>query len=202
MTPTRWTPIPVLPGLKLQDTLAFWEALGFKVTYNQKAPYPYGVVEREGAALHFAYLKGVTPETNQSGCLLFVDDAQAVHADFAARFKARFGRVPSSGLPRLSRWRAGATRFTVTDVAGNWVIVISRGEDDPKEWEKAEDASQGPLRLAMAKAVRFRDYKQDPRSALGALDAALKKAAPGDPARAEAEALRASIAAEQEEDAA
>jgi hypothetical protein len=197
----KWTAVPVLPAISLQETLAFWKVLGFAITYNQKAPYPYGVVERGGTALHFAGGKGLTPQTNPNGCLMMVEDAHTVHADFAARFKAAFGKVPSSGLPRLSRWREGGTRFTVTDTAGNWVIVISRGEKDQKTWEEAEDKTRSPLAQAVAKARRFRDYKQDLRSALGVLDVALKKpGAESDPAFAEASALRAEIAAEREED--
>jgi hypothetical protein len=200
MTSRNWTMIPVLPAVSLDETLAFWEAMGFRITYKQKAPYPYGVVERGAHGLHFVHGKGLKPEANQSGCLMMVEDAGTVHAEFAQRFKERFGKVPSTGLPRLSRWRPGATRFTVTDPSGNWVIVITLGEEDQKTWEKAEDASQGPLRQAMAKAVRFRDYKQDARLALGTLDAALRKADPSDPAYEEATALRASIAAERAED--
>lgn len=197
----KWTAIPVLPAISPQETLAFWESMGFAITYNQKAPYFYGVVERAGSALHFVHGKGLTPQTNQSGCLMMVDDAQAVHADFAARFKAAFGKVPSSGLPRLSRWREGGTRFTVTDTSGNWVAMISRGEKDQETWEEADDKTRSPLAQAMAKARRFRDYKLDMRSALGVLDAALKKpGAESDPAFAEASALRAEIAAERESD--
>ena len=32
------TTIPLLPASSFEESLAFWEALGFEVTYRQKAP--------------------------------------------------------------------------------------------------------------------------------------------------------------------
>ena len=54
--------IPALPCVSLDDALAFWTAIGFTVTYIQRAPNPYGVVARDGYELHLFGLKGIKPD--------------------------------------------------------------------------------------------------------------------------------------------
>jgi predicted lactoylglutathione lyase len=40
--------IPILPCRTLQPVLDFYTALGFEVTYQQRSPNPYAVVQRGG----------------------------------------------------------------------------------------------------------------------------------------------------------
>jgi hypothetical protein len=192
-----WATVPILPCINIEETLAFWTSLGFVTTYKQTRPYQYGVVERGGAALHFGNVKGMTAATNYyTGCLVAVPDAAAVFKSFAACLKEQLGGVPHAGLPRISRMKPGATRFTLTDVAGNAVIFVSRGARDQDEWEKAEHTYESKLEKAIALAVRFRDYKNDDVLAARTLDNALKNT-DGAPAELVAEAwiIRAELAA-------
>ncbi len=169
--------VPVLPSLSIVETLVFWEATGYAITYKQTNPYPYGVVTRNGSSLHFSRgVPGLTAESNvYSTCLVMVGDAEEVYADFCAKLKATMGRVPHKGIPRISRMKAGATRFTLTDVSGNSIIFIANGKRDQEEWEKANDRDVTKLQRAIANARRFRDYKIDYVSAMKVLDVALKK---------------------------
>jgi hypothetical protein len=191
-----WTTVPILPCINIEETLTFWTSLGFVTTYKQTRPYQYGVVQRGGAALHFGGVKGMTPETNQyTGCLVAVQNAAAAYKSFTMCLKELLGRVPHVGLPRISRMKPGATRFTLTDVAGNAVIFVSRGERDQEEWEKAEHTYPSRLAKAIALAVRFRDYKNDDAMAAKVLDNALRHI-DGEPAEQVAEAwiIRAELA--------
>lgn len=169
-----WTTIPVLPCADIKDTLAFWESLGFITTYKQTHPYQYGVVARGGAALHFVRVKGIVPESNYSNCLIAVANAGAVYLAMTGSLKQSLGRVPHGGLPRISRMKPGATRFTLTDVAGNAVIFVSEGGGDQADWEKAEHISSSRLAKAIAMAVRYRDYKHDDLMADRVLEGALR----------------------------
>ncbi|WP_254562677.1 hypothetical protein [Dyadobacter diqingensis] len=177
MTQRAWITIPVLSCLSIEKTLDFWELLGFRVTYKQTRPYPYGVVERAGSQLHFTAAKQ-GKEMNQSftGCLVTVPDAEKVYQEFTQKLKAGFGKIPNTGIPRISRMKPGTTRFTLTDPAGNSIIFIHYGEKDQKTWERAENKNQTPLQKSIAAAVRFRDYKNDDKAAAAILDAALKRA--------------------------
>ncbi|MCH7408928.1 hypothetical protein MM239_05950 [Belliella sp. DSM 111904] len=173
----EWMTIPSLPCVDIEESLSFWEILGFEITYKQTRPYQYGVVERGGFELHFGRVKGMEAERNlYNGCLIMVHDAEKVYEEFRQRFKENMGRIPHSGLPRISRMKPGATRFTLTDISGNCIIFINYGEEDQETWEKADDKNQTPLQKSIAVAIRFRDYKEDEKAAAKTLDVALSKA--------------------------
>ncbi|NML39976.1 hypothetical protein HHL17_22435 [Chitinophaga sp. G-6-1-13] len=171
-----WTTIPGLPCASIEETLSFWEMLGFEITYKQTRPYQYGVVERGGSAIHFGGFKGMGT-AQYHGCLVAVPDAAEVYREFTERMKAKLGRVPHTGQPRISRMKPGTTRFTLTDVSGNGIIFIGLGDKDQETWEEADNEHQSPLRKAITQATRFRDYKEDEKAAVKILDVALKKAA-------------------------
>ncbi|MDF2188519.1 hypothetical protein [Paraflavitalea sp. CAU 1676] len=171
-----WTSIPLLHCLAVNETLKFWNSLGYSITHQQSRPYQYGAIERQGHQLHFYRFKDIKADNNQQGtCLVIVPDAQQVYEDFTRRLKKALGKVPHTGLPRISRMKPGTTRFTLTDIAGNSVIFITLGVKDAATWEKAENKEQTMLQKAIAMAIRFRDYKNDDPAAAKTLDAALKK---------------------------
>ena len=37
----KWVTVPILPCVAIEETLAFWEMLGFEITYKQTRPYQY-----------------------------------------------------------------------------------------------------------------------------------------------------------------
>lgn len=168
-----WTTVPVLPCKAIGETLAFWENLGFTITYRQDRPYQYGVVERNGHQLHFVRVKGA--DAGYTGCLMMVQNVEQAHADFCNALKAQLGRVPNKGIPRISRMRPGQSRFTITDVSENSVIVIQIGEKDQVEYEDADPATLTPLQKAISLALRLRDFKEDFPAALKVIDMAIAK---------------------------
>jgi hypothetical protein len=179
---TKWllylmiiTTIPCLPCESLDQTLDFWQALGFEVTYRQKTPNPYGVIERDGYALHFFGLKRLPPKDNFGTCLVIVPDVQSMHAAFAECLRNAFGKVPAQGFPRISRMRPAQTRFTLTDNAGNSVIYIKRGGEDEVAAQAYKQPGQTPLGRAVNLAARLRDFHNDDAMAAKVLDDALAR---------------------------
>jgi hypothetical protein len=200
ITTNRWLTIPILPCVSIEETLSFWQSLGYEITYKQTHPYAYGVVRRNGAELHFGKVKGLEAVNNfYTGCLIIVNDAENTYQMFSADLKRIYGRVPHTGIPRISRMKPEATRFTLTDVAGNSVIFVSAGQEDQKIWEQAENRKQSRLQKAIALAKRYRDYKNDDEAASKTLDAALKSANHTDPDLAEALVMRIEIASQKGE---
>lgn len=194
--------IPALPCVDLDSELAFWQALGFAVTYTQRAPNPYAVIERDGYSLHLFGLKGLEPEANFTTCLVLVSEVEALHEAFAAGYRASLGRVPSRGFPRLSRMRPGQTRFTLTDPSGNSVIYVRRGPEDEQAADAYKQAGQTPLQKALHVAARLRDFKNDDAEAARVLDRALARY-PDAPAldRARTLAARSELAAVHDDSA-
>lgn len=189
-----WTTVPVLPCKAIGETLEFWENLGFVITYRQDRPYQYGVVERNGHQLHFVRVKGA--EAGYTGCLMMVQNVEQAHADFCKVLKRKLGRVPNDGIPRISKMRPGQSRFTITDVSENAVIVIQIGEKDQVEYEDADPATLTPLQKAISLALRLRDFKEDFPAALKVIDMAIAKIGDGETEvdKAKAADIRRSLA--------
>lgn len=183
------TAIPCLPCASLPETLEFYEALGFEVTYRQASPYVWAATKRGGFDLHFYGLKEMKPEECHSCCLVQVDDPEPLHKTFSEALRAKFGKLPVAGFPRITRFKPGQTRFTVVDPNGNSVVYLRR--DEPE----GNDQKLTGLPKAIATATRLRDSKNDDASAAKVLDVALGRhpdAAPLE--RARALAARAELA--------
>jgi hypothetical protein len=179
----------------MPETLAFYRTLGFEVTLEQDSPYVYAATRRDDLQLHFFGLRGLKPENGYSTCLVIVPDVEELHRRYAKALRARYGKLPVAGFPRISRMKKGQSRFTVVDVDGNSVIYVR--EDAPDDYDEgaAEPTSNTPLGKALKLAARLRDFKNDDRAAAHVLEAALRKDSGSDPfERARALAARAELA--------
>lgn len=173
------TTIPALPCESMDDMLIFWQALGFQVTYKQKAPNPYAVIHYEDYDLHLFGLKQLKPQDNFSTCLIIVPEVENLHALFVERLKSHLGKVPAKGFPRISRMKPKQTRFTLTDIAGNSIIYIKRGKEDETASEEYLQPGQTSLQKALSTAARLRDFKNDDVAAAKVLDNVLAREGQG-----------------------
>jgi hypothetical protein len=184
------TAIPCLPCVSLIETLDFYGALGFEVTYQQKSPNPYAATKRGGLDLHFFGLKELKPEANYSTCCLIVPEVQPLHEMFAAALRQKHGKLPIAGFPRITRFKAGQGRFTLTDPNGNSVIWIKRSAHEGESHEKLTGMAK-----ALAVVAQLRDSHCDDHKAAKALDVALERYTDAPPLdRARALAARAELA--------
>jgi catechol 2,3-dioxygenase-like lactoylglutathione lyase family enzyme len=166
--------VPVLPCRSLKTTLEFYNALGFRTTHEQHAPYVYGAVDLEGIELHFVSMKTLEPSA-ESGhiCLVMVSDACAVHAAFTRGIKARYGKGFRTGIPRIGSVNSFSKdrRFNLLDPNGNRLIVIQVLEPSAK---KPKPARTTPLAKAIS-AARLDAYSRDaPEIAAEFFDEALE----------------------------
>ncbi|MEU4428100.1 VOC family protein [Actinoplanes sp. NPDC024001] len=193
--------IPLLPCPSIDVIEDFYQALGFHRTYRQIRPNPYVAMQRDDINLHFFGMPDFDPEQSYSTCAVLVPDIKALHEQFAAGLRARYGRVPLSGIPRMTRPRPrknddGVTGFAVIDPGGNWIRVSALHR-------AAAPARTGRLAASMDNAVVLADSHGDHRQAARVLDTAIRKYGPGDDPVVLVEALvyRAELAvtlAEQE----
>ncbi|MGW2661359.1 glyoxalase [Nocardia tengchongensis] len=187
--------IPVLWAGDLAETLDFYKVLGYVVTYEMHRPYPYAVVARDGVEIHFGPTpkleEGRTAEDAHVGCLVIVDDVAAWHGEFKAALKAHYGKVPAKGLPRMTRFRPGQTRFTVVDPVGNGVIYIQKEEPDLEYG--GSQALQG-LSKVLDNARILKDFKNDDAAAKRVIETGLRRF--GDTATADDLARAAAMLAE------
>ncbi|WP_129349417.1 hypothetical protein [Sorangium cellulosum] len=189
------TMIPVLPCVSMAETLAFYRRLGFEVTHEQTSPNVYAATRRGDIHLHFMGLKKLDPGQSYSTCLALVPEVEGLHQAFADGLRQAYGKLPLTGVPRITRMRKGQSRFTVVDVAGNSVIFIKR--DAPEEDDEGASGSRSNTRLgrALRAAARLRDFKNDDAAAAKVLDVALAHDEPAAPLeRAHALAARLELA--------
>ncbi|WP_433042797.1 glyoxalase [Dactylosporangium sp. CS-033363] len=172
--PPNETTVPLLPCVAPDETLAFWRALGFAVTYEQQKPYLYLAFELRGFQLHYGRAAGWVraAEENTGGCLVMVDAVAPYHAAFVAAMRATYGKVLAKGLPRITRYRAGASRFTVMDPSGNQIIFIQRDEPD---LEYGGSKRLPGLARVLDNARILREFKNDDRAAFRALKSGLRR---------------------------
>jgi len=178
------TVIPMLPCADIDEVAEFLTALGFAVTYRQTRPNPFVALEGHGFPIQYYGLEGHVAEQSHSTCGVLVADTEAMFETLAAGLRARYGKLPVSGLPRITRPRprknvGGVSGFSLIDPAGNWIRFFRDGPPDP-----IGEAS--PLREGLLNAIVLADSKDDPVQAAKILRGAVRRADPSDPALPEA----------------
>jgi hypothetical protein len=163
--------VPMLPCGDIDEMAGFWTALGLAVAYRQVRPNPYLALRRNAIDLHYYGMDQVDPEQSHSTCSIVVPDTAPLYELFVQGLRARYGRVPLNGLPRITRPRhrannAGLSGFSVVDPAGNW-IRVSRRPDDAYEPRSVDDRTEwvsaggGPMARALENAVVIGDSHGD-----------------------------------------
>lgn len=82
---------PVLPSRDVAASLALYARLGFQ-TRAYEGPDEYGYARRDGVFLHFTHSRQHDPRSTASTIYLYVEDADALHAQWqAAGVEGRLG---------------------------------------------------------------------------------------------------------------
>ncbi|MGI5149208.1 glyoxalase [Plantactinospora sp. CA-294935] len=167
--------VPLLNCVSADETLAFWRALGFEVTWEQRRPYLYLALRWSGFELHYgAAPAGLDPALeNTGGCLVMVGAVAPYHAAFVAAMRKTYGKVLGKGLPRITRYRPGASRFSIVDPSGNSIIFIRR--DEPQELEYGGAKRLTGLAKVLDNARILREFKTDDLAAFRALNSGLRR---------------------------
>jgi catechol 2,3-dioxygenase-like lactoylglutathione lyase family enzyme len=162
---------PVLPCADLDDALAFYSALGFTTSFQQRRPCPCAVMVLDDIAIHLFVMDGFDPATSYGSAIITVAEPGERHEAFKAGLRERFGKVPIKGIPRLlpPRGKAGtATGFSVVDVGGNWLRFYRHGSSDDDSAER-----RSGLGRVIDVDTRQGDSSGDDGQAITVLDAGL-----------------------------
>src|SRR5688572_12768450 len=65
---------PALPCRDVEESVAFYESIGFKRTYRQVRPYPYAVLAREDLHIHLFGMDGFEPAHSHGTAIVVVPD--------------------------------------------------------------------------------------------------------------------------------
>lgn len=185
---------PILPCRDLDESLSFYQSLGFTRTYRQIRPNPYAVVALEDIQIHLCGIDGFNPANSYASVIIAVPEPDVLYHSFAGRLRQAYGKLPVAGIPRIlrPRKRFGTVRgFTVIDPGGNWLRIYQLGNS---EADSAEEKATG-LPQSLLVAARLGDAHGDEALALKTLENGLKRF-PDAPAieRAKAYLYRAELA--------
>ena len=165
---------PCLPCGDLDESIAFYESLGFTRTYRQVRPNPYAVVAREDIQIHLFGIEGFDPAESYGSVIVAVPDPDRLYRDFATGLRRAHGKLPVAGIPRITRPRKkyGTVRgFSVVDTGGNWLRISKLGESEQEDSaEKAEGLAQ-----IVYVATRLGDAHGDEALALKTLESGLTR---------------------------
>lgn len=181
----------MLPCADIDEIAEFFTGLGFTITYKQSKPNPFVALEGHGFPIQYYGLDGHVAEQSHSTCGVIVDDTGPLFETFSAALRGRYGKVPVSGHPRITRPRprknaGGISGFSLIDPAGNWIRFFRDGPSEPV-------AESSPLREGLLNAIVLADSKGDPVQAQKILRGALRRADPSDHAHPDAQEFLAEL---------
>jgi catechol 2,3-dioxygenase-like lactoylglutathione lyase family enzyme len=117
--------VPILPSRDLRETLAFYGRLGFVNLGAPPEEWDYLILGRGGVVLHFVADPDVDPTSTAGSCFAYVDDADAVHAQWRDAGVGGPADVPGVRLEPPMDTAYGMREFAVVDPSGNLVRVGS-----------------------------------------------------------------------------
>src|ERR1044072_9468334 len=85
--------IPLLPCPSIDEIAAFYEMLGFEITYRQTRPNPHVAVRRGDINLHFFGSDAYDPAQSYSMSQVIVADSSELFAAFAAGMRSVHGKL-------------------------------------------------------------------------------------------------------------
>ena len=111
--------IPILPSRSVDETLAFYQRLGFEGNIWGE-PYFYAILRRGTVELHFFTHKELRPAESDACCYIRVSDVESIYRDFAV------AGLPGKGMPRqdaLEDKPWGMREFAIVDPDGNLLRI-------------------------------------------------------------------------------
>lgn len=169
---------PIFPCKSLNELLEFYQTLGFVVTYHQKSPNPYAVVEKGWLKLDFYSIKHHDPQKCYHTCYILTDEADDLYEEFTSALRKKNGKLPTRGLPRISEIRdkpSGVREFMFSDLAGNCIRI---GRKINKLWNEDADeinAANNRLSLALDFAYKSEDEPDEYEKVGKVLDKAIER---------------------------
>jgi hypothetical protein len=165
---------PILPCSELDESISFYETLGFRKTYRQVRPNPSAVVALEDIQIHLCGIEGFNPADSYGSVIIAVPDPDGLYRAFAAGLRAEYGKLPVAGIPRILRPRkkyGTVSGFTVIDPGGNWLRIYKLGDSE----EESSLEKVGGLAQIIRVAARLGDAHGDEATALKTLENGLKR---------------------------
>jgi catechol 2,3-dioxygenase-like lactoylglutathione lyase family enzyme len=116
--------VPILPSRELDETLSFYQRLGFELRGAPIERFRYLIVGRGSVELHFWEAPEVDPLTTDFSCYVHVRDADALYSEWEG---IGLPSDPKTGSRLMPPWDTdyGLREFALVDPSGNLVRIGS-----------------------------------------------------------------------------
>src|SRR5690606_21157161 len=123
---------------------------------------PYASIRLGAIELHFWGSRKNVPAANSSMCFIQVEDVDAIYEGFVGKLKAAAGKIPRSGIPRISKVRdlTSDRRFTLTDPGGNTIFVAQPAETGAQSFFRTLESEEYARKFAIVYDIMY--SKEDP----------------------------------------
>lgn len=116
--------VPILPGRDLREMLDFYGRLGFANLGAPPEEWGYLILGRGGVVLHVVAAPDVDPLRTAASCFVYVEDADATYAAWAA-LGIEPDAATGSRLEPPADTAYGMREFALVDPSGNLLRVGS-----------------------------------------------------------------------------
>ncbi|TGN07086.1 bleomycin resistance protein [Leptospira ilyithenensis] len=126
--------IPMLPCSSVKEVIKFYQSLGFEITRKPTGPNPYVCARFGGIEIHFFAMKQAASKGSYGTCYVSTSDVDGLYKSFADSLKRNFGKIPSSGIPRLTPIKDLSLEergFDIVDPTGNWIRIGQKTDKKP-----------------------------------------------------------------------
>lgn len=111
--------IPTLPSRSINETVAFYNRLGFEGGPHEFAD-SYAILRRGSVELHFFTHKELVPAHSSAGCYIRVLDVEMIYRECSS------AKLPRQGIPRMEELGSkpwGLREFAIVDPDGNLLRI-------------------------------------------------------------------------------
>lgn len=161
---------PMLPSENVDESVAFYRALGFEIIRNETFPYRFAEVRDGDLWLMTSSYAQFGGKKAFGALIVNVTELGKYHDRFAVNLRSNLGTVPLSGFPRLTRRSRDGSQFRVFDPFGNMLVYMDKHYAPPLYLE-AQDRTEEILNQVWF----LRDIYANDRAAANTLDRALEE---------------------------
>ncbi|WP_188988967.1 VOC family protein [Paenibacillus nasutitermitis] len=161
---------PMLPSENIDESVAFYRAIGFEIVRDETFPYRFAEVRDGDLWLMTSSYAQFGGKKAFGAFIVNVTELGKFHDRFAVNLRNNLGIVPLSGLPRLTRRSRDGSQFRVFDPFGNMLVYMDK-QYAPPLYLDAQDRTEEILNQVWFQ----RDIYANDRAAAKTLDRALEE---------------------------
>lgn len=161
---------PMIPSDNVDESVAFYSALGFEIVRDETFPYRFAEVRDGDLWLMTSSYAQFGGRKAFGALIISVTELVKFHDRFANNLKNNLGTVPLSGFPRITRRSRDGSQFRLFDPFGNMLVYMDKHYMPPLYLEARDHTDE-----ILNQVWFLRDIYANDQAAAKILDRALEE---------------------------